>query len=62
MSQIGKSIETESKLVVSWCQGPGEESMNASGYGVSLGEVKKKKFHNQIVVMVVQLSEYTKKQ
>ena len=38
-----------------------EKRMNAREYGVSLGEVKKM-FHNQIMVMVVQLSEYTKKQ
>ena len=38
MSRIGKSIETESKLVVARVWGWGEYRVTAKGYRVSLGD------------------------
>lgn len=51
LCRVGKSIETESKLVVSWAGGREEWGTAANGYGVSLwGD---EMFWNWIMVMVL---------
>ena len=57
MSCISKSTKTESRSVVARSCGEGTWEVTANGYGISFYEMKM--FWSQIVVMVVQLGEYT---
>lgn len=57
MSRKYKSIEIETRLVFARTWGEGRKGITANGYVISIFGVKM--FENYMVVMTVQLSEYT---